>query len=160
MYRSTELKSTRRSYPCKRYLAKPDRSTLIFHLQANSMNRVIASFLTTGLIYLSIFSTAIGIQPIEASIANVYIQAQLPNQAVKEQISPFDLTYLAYQGNLKQQGIPSYGALIDGIAFGKVTAEKVMQAAVRANFLPEQTLADASYRSALQRHLYNLIVTD
>jgi hypothetical protein len=124
------------------------------------MNRVIANVLTTLLISPLILPTVIEAQTTGATPANFHAQARVPSQAVTEQISPFDLTYLAYQGNLKDQGIPSYGALIDAIAFGKVTAQKVMQAAVRANRLPEQTLTDSNYRSALQTQLYNLIVTD
>jgi hypothetical protein len=124
------------------------------------MNRVIANVLTTLLIYPLILPTAIASQTTATTRANFYVHTPMLSQAVTEQISPFDLTYLAYQGNLKDQGIPSYGALIDAIAFGRVTAQKVMEAAVRANRLPEQTLTDRNYRSALQTQLYNLIVID
>jgi hypothetical protein len=117
------------------------------------MSRIITNLLTILLISPLILPTTIEAQPTNASPINASNQN-------RDRISPFDLTYLAYQGNLKDRGIPSYGALIDAIAFGRVTAQKVMQAAVRANLLPEQTLSDSSYRSALQTQLYNLVVTD
>ncbi len=124
------------------------------------MNRVIANVLTTLFIYPLILPPAIATQTTATTRPNHYTQAPILSQAVTEPISPFELTYLAYQGNLKDQGIPSYGALIDAIAFGRVTAQKVMQAAVRANRLPEQTLTDRNYRSALQTQLNNLVVVD
>ncbi len=90
-----------------------------------------------------------GTQPSVDSSAN--------NQPTAKQLSPFELAFLAYQGNLKPQGIPSYGALLDAIAFRSVTAQQVMQAAVRANELPAQTLTDRGYRFALQSQLDGLI---
>jgi hypothetical protein len=117
------------------------------------MKQIITAILTTSLVYPTLQTTAI------ATPANLYTQTQISTKTV-EQISPFDLAFVAYQGNLKHQGIPSYGALIDAISFGKVTAQKVMQAAVNDNRLPAEILTDRSYRSALQTQLYNLITID
>jgi hypothetical protein len=71
-------------------------------------------------------------------------------------VDPFSLAYLAYQGYLKDQGIPSSGALINAIASGTITAQDIMQAAVKANQLPEQTLMDQGYRSGLESELRGL----
>jgi hypothetical protein len=122
------------------------------------MNHVITNVLITLLLSPWHMSPAIG-APAHPRV-NLSAQTRMPSQAVVERISPFDLTHLAYQGNLKDQGIPGYGALIDAISFGRVTAQTVMQAAVRANRLPAETLTDRSYRSALQAQLYNLITID
>lgn len=78
------------------------------------------------------------------------------NQMSANPISPFNLAYLAYQGYLKDQGIPSSGGLSDAITAGTLTAQDVMQAAVKANQLPEQILSDRNYRSALEAQLQGL----
>jgi hypothetical protein len=69
------------------------------------------------------------------------------------QVSPFNLAYLAYQGYLRDQGIPRAGALINELVSGRVTAQDIMQAAVKANRLSEDTLNDRGYRSALEGQL-------
>ncbi len=124
------------------------------------MNCVITNLLAMLLVYPLILPTATEAQTTAASSPNFYALTQTQSQPTVDRIDPFELTYLAYQGNLKDQGIPSYGALIDAISFGKITAQKVMLAAVRANRLPAETLADRHYRAALQTQLDNLIVLD
>jgi hypothetical protein len=71
-------------------------------------------------------------------------------------LRPFNLAYLAYQGYLKDQGIPSNGELINAVNSGNITAQDLIQAAVKANRLSEQTLSDRSYRHHLQVQLQAL----
>lgn len=52
------------------------------------------------------------------------------------------ITFLAYQGCLEDRGIPSDGDLRNAIASGTITAQDIMQAAVKANRLSDQTLGD------------------
>lgn len=52
--------------------------------------------------------------------------------------------------------LPDYGTLLNAIAAGTVTAQDVMQAAVKANRLPKQTLSDRGYRWALSGELDGL----
>lgn len=87
--------------------------------------------------------------------APITLNFSTANQSAN-QPNPFSLAYLAYQGYLEEQGIPSNGALSDAIASGTVTAQDLMQAAVKANRLPEKTLNDQSYRSALEAQLQGL----
>ena len=122
------------------------------------MERAISILIATLLIGNVSLPTATDAQTTSAVSTSIDSHTQANSQLAATQPSPFDLTYLAYQGGLKDQGIPSYGALIDAIAYGRVTAQKLMQAAVRANRLPESTLTDRGYRSALQLQLNGLLV--
>jgi hypothetical protein len=74
------------------------------------------------------------------------------------QLSPFNLAFLAYQGYLEDQGIPSDGDLRNAITSGTITAQDIMQAAVKANRLSEQTLGDQGYRNNLEVQLKGLTV--
>lgn len=71
-------------------------------------------------------------------------------------LQPFNLVSLAYQGGLKQQGIPSGGALIAERQNRKVNGESLVKAAVKANKLPEQVLSDRSYINAVSVQLTSL----
>ncbi|MEH2329466.1 hypothetical protein [Nostoc sp.] len=65
-------------------------------------------------------------------------------------LQPFNLAFLAYQGYLKDQGIPSGGTLLFKYQTGYLTAKDVVQAAIRANKLPAQVLNDRSYVNAVE----------
>jgi hypothetical protein len=73
------------------------------------------------------------------------------------QTSPFNLAHLAYQGYLKDQGVPEAGALMNAIASGTLTAQNIMQAAVKVNRLSEKTLSDRGYRHQLEVQLNGLM---
>ncbi len=118
------------------------------------MRRSISTLLTTLLFSAAILPAAVSAQTTGA--AQTSLNPQVTNQLSATQVSPFNLAYLAYQGYLEDQGIPSNGALIDAIATGTVTAQDLMQAAVKANRLPEQTLTARGYRSALETELNDL----
>ncbi|MBD2529333.1 hypothetical protein H6G97_07005 [Nostoc flagelliforme FACHB-838] len=68
-------------------------------------------------------------------------------------LKPFDAAFLAYQGNLKAQGISSGSALISQYQTGNVTALYVVKAAVNAKNLPAQALNDKGYLNAVQSQL-------
>ncbi|GBE95236.1 hypothetical protein [Nostoc cycadae] len=71
-------------------------------------------------------------------------------------IQPFNLVYLAYQGNLKSQGIPSGSTLIFQHQIGTLNARDLVQAAVKAKKLPDQFLHDSTYLSAVDVQLSSL----
>jgi hypothetical protein len=77
-------------------------------------------------------------------------------QTTASQITPFDLTYIAYQGYFKDQGIPSAGGLIDAIVSKKIVAQDLIRAAVKINQLPIQTLDDRDYISNLESQMQGL----
>jgi hypothetical protein len=115
------------------------------------MQRSISTLLTTLLFSAAIFPAAVYAQGPETSPTS--LNPYVANQSSTNQLSPFNLAYLAYQGYLKAEGIPSTGGLVDALVSGTITAQDVMQAAVKANRLPAQTLNDRSYRFALEGQL-------
>ena len=111
------------------------------------MRRSISILLTTLLLSAAILPAAVYAQGSKTR------QTSLNPSYVANQPSPFNLAYLAYQGYLKNQGIPRSGALSNEIRSRTIMAQDVMQAAVKANRLSEQTLNDQGYRSALEDQL-------
>ncbi len=65
-------------------------------------------------------------------------------------LQPFNIAFLAYQGYLKEQGIPSGGTLLFKYQTGYLTAKDVVQAAIRANKLPAEVLDDRGYVNAVE----------
>ncbi|MEH2423579.1 MAG: hypothetical protein V7K48_22490 [Nostoc sp.] len=68
-------------------------------------------------------------------------------------LKPFEAAFLAYQGNLKAQGIPSGSALVSQYQTGSLTALDVVKAAVNAKKLPAQALYDTNYLNAVESQL-------
>ncbi len=54
--------------------------------------------------------------------------------------SPFSLVSLAYQGDLRSQGIPSYGALITAHCHKQISALDLVWKVVEANRLSSEFL--------------------
>ncbi|WP_341527830.1 hypothetical protein WKK05_00245 [Nostoc sp. UHCC 0302] len=78
------------------------------------------------------------------------------NSSNDSYLKPFNLVSLAYQGGLKQQGIPSGGTLIFERQNKNITAEDLVKAAVKANKLPTGILDDQSYISSVKSELTSL----
>lgn len=87
----------------------------------------------------------------QAFAENLTIASDVVNSS--SQLTPFLLVDKAYRGDFKSQGIPSYGALIFAYQFGSVTAKDLVQAAIRANRLSSETLADTGYINAVNSRL-------
>lgn len=77
--------------------------------------------------------------------------------ANKSQLSPFEITSLAYQGRFDAAGIPGYGSLESGIASGSIAAEDVIEAAIASGRLSADVLEDGSFVSAVNNQLDNLV---
>jgi len=118
------------------------------------MKRSISTLLTTLLFSAAILPAAASAQTTRA--IQTSLNLHVPNSTSANQVSPFNLAYLAYRGYLKAQGIHRGGVLLDEIESGTVTAKDIIQAAVKANRLPEQTLSDRGYRHALEGQLQEL----
>ncbi|MEH2257986.1 hypothetical protein [Nostoc sp.] len=73
---------------------------------------------------------------------------------------PFDAAFLAYQGNLKAQGIPSGSALVSQYQTGNLTALNVVKAAVNAKKLPAQALNNEGYLKAVESQLTSYNTTN
>jgi hypothetical protein len=120
------------------------------------MKSTISILLTTLSIGSVLLPTATNAQTTDTVTIGANYQTKANSRFAAYQPSPFALAYLAYQGDLKDQGIPSYGALVDEISFGRVTSQDLIQAAVKANRLPAQTLSDRDYQAAVQFQLDGL----
>ncbi|MBH8578166.1 hypothetical protein I8752_35520 [Nostocaceae cyanobacterium CENA369] len=112
------------------------------------MRRSISVLLTTVLVFAATLPAAAQSQTAPTSF-NPYVA----KQPSTNQLNPFNLATLAYQGYFKDQGILSNGALLDAIASGTIAAQDIIQAAVKANRLSEQTLSDRGYRHHLEEQL-------
>jgi hypothetical protein len=122
-------------------------------LKGNSMRRSILTSIATLLLSGAIGTAA---APAQTTVPTVSSYPSVANQPSANQLSPFNLAYLAYQGYLEDLGIPSNGALLNAISFGKITAQDIIEAAVKANRLPEQILGDRGYRDNLEKQLQGL----
>ncbi|MDZ8186575.1 MAG: hypothetical protein RMX96_17215 [Nostoc sp. ChiSLP02] len=71
-------------------------------------------------------------------------------------IQPFHLVFLAYQGYLEKQGIPSMANLLYEYRVGKVTAQDIVEAGVKANRLPAEVINDESYLNVVDLQLSSL----
>ncbi|XWK91692.1 MAG: hypothetical protein U7127_30705 (plasmid) [Phormidium sp.] len=72
------------------------------------------------------------------------------------QITPFELVSMAEQGYFQEQGIPGYLELVSAHRMGKLRAEQLVEAAIRANKLSPQIASDKGYLSAVEAHLQRL----
>ncbi|MEH1911124.1 MAG: hypothetical protein V7L05_02205 [Nostoc sp.] len=68
-------------------------------------------------------------------------------------LQPFNLVSFAYQGGLKQHGIPSGETLVFETQNKKIIAKDLVKAAVNADKLPSQVLNDQNYLSAVNLQL-------
>lgn len=73
-----------------------------------------------------------------------------------DQLTPFELVTMADQGYFKEQGIPSYLGLVSAHAMGKLRAEELVAAAIRAKKLSPEILTDRGYLSAVEAQLQRL----
>ncbi|HYX13202.1 MAG TPA: hypothetical protein VE944_02320 [Nostoc sp.] len=71
-------------------------------------------------------------------------------------LQPFNLVTFAYQGGLKQHGIPSGETLIFQTQNRNIIAKDLVKAAVNADKLPSQVLNDQNYLSAVNLQLNTL----
>ena len=78
------------------------------------------------------------------------------NKAFTSHLTPFQIVYLAYRGNFRSQGIPSYGSLLSAHQSGKITAKNIVQIAVNANLIPDNILADKGYLNLVEEQLKGL----
>lgn len=69
------------------------------------------------------------------------------------QLTPFELVTMANQGYFREQGIPSYMGLVSAHRMGKIRAEELVEAAIRANRLSAQISRDRGYLSAVEAQL-------
>jgi hypothetical protein len=119
------------------------------------MRRSISTLLATLLLSAALLPASVNAQSTKVSPTS--LNPYIANPSSPSRLSPFNLAYLAYRGYLNAEGIPSNGGLIEALVSETITAQDIMQAAVKANRLPEQTLNDRDYRFALENLLQGFI---
>lgn len=87
---------------------------------------------------------------------SVTLNSTTTSSISRKYLTPFNLVHLAYQGYFKNQGIPSYSALVMAYEDGRVSAEDLVESAVKANQLPAQVIRDQEYLSAVNTKLWEL----
>ncbi|MBW4428630.1 MAG: hypothetical protein KME50_30435 [Nostoc desertorum CM1-VF14] len=119
-------------------------------------NLINSAFIVTCISFLPGIAAAQTVNPnnsvgqINADVNSNTLRTNSPNASY---IQPFNTAFLAYQGALKEQGIPSGSTLISEYQIGKLTAKDVVQAAIKANKLPAQVLNDLGYLNAVESQL-------
>ena len=72
------------------------------------------------------------------------------------EITPFDLVTGAYQGRFENQGIPSNAIFLAQVRSNRISAEDLVESAISAGRLSEDTLYDQSYLSSVESFMNNL----
>lgn len=75
-------------------------------------------------------------------------------------ITAFNLSNLASNGYLQEQGIPSGSQLSFAIATGQITAQEIVEAAVRAKRVSSDVLTDQTYTRAIEYNLAPSRISD
>ncbi|MEH2412549.1 hypothetical protein [Nostoc sp.] len=75
------------------------------------------------------------------------------NSTSMSYLQPFNLVSFAYQGGLKQHGIPSGETLVFETQNKNIMAKDLVKAAVNADKLPSQVLNDQNYLSTVNLQL-------
>ena len=91
---------------------------------------------------------------VKAEIAAVTNTAN--NAATISQLKPFNLVHMAYQGYFRDQGIPGYSAFLAAYESGRVSAEELVQRAVKKNKLSPETASDRGYLRAVKSYIESL----
>lgn len=94
---------------------------------------------------------AVSAAPTPATAFNPYTA-----RSTAAQLSPSDLVGLANHGYLRDQGIPSSGALIAQYQMGTITANDLVQGAIKANRLPAQVAQDSTYLQSVDAQLQTI----
>jgi hypothetical protein len=79
--------------------------------------------------------------------------ATISNDPANSKLTPFALVSLAYQGEYRTQGIPSFGSFLTDSSNKTVTAKDPVTAAIAANQLTPDTQNDISYLNAVDAQL-------
>ena len=72
------------------------------------------------------------------------------------EITPFDLVTGAYQGRFEEQGIPSNAVFLARVRGNRISAEDLVNSAISAGRLSENTLYDQSYLNSVETIMNNL----
>ncbi|MBW4542449.1 MAG: hypothetical protein KME43_25435 [Myxacorys chilensis ATA2-1-KO14] len=105
--------------------------------------------LTLGSLLLMLVGFSVPMARSESTIANLTAGS---NSAIPS-MTPYDVVFLAYQGYFRNQGLRGYGAFADGCNQGKLTAQDVVEAAIKANQLPKTIVNNRGFMNAVDANM-------
>ena len=95
---------------------------------------------------LSLLAIAtVGLRPAQADL----VPASIVDSEGTAGFNPFEVAFLAYRGDLSDQGIPGYNTLRMRYRLGRITAEDVVAAAIEAGYVTTAALDDDGYVKAV-----------
>lgn len=80
------------------------------------------------------------------------------NASMMNEVEPFNLVYLGYQGFFQKEGIPSSSGFVSAYQTGKITAQQLIEAAISQGKLSPEKAKDQGYIHAVRHHLMYLDV--
>ncbi|MBD2328907.1 hypothetical protein [Alkalinema sp. FACHB-956] len=117
-----------------------------------------SGILTSGLMVVTLSAFAIAPAQAQTRIDYQLSMLNVPSYSMgNSQLNPADIASLAYQGLLKDQGIPSYAALSNAYAGGSLTAKDVINAAIAAQRISSAALEDSAFVNAVDSQLRTLL---
>ncbi|MEO1762292.1 MAG: hypothetical protein AAFR83_10035 [Cyanobacteria bacterium J06629_18] len=75
---------------------------------------------------------------------------------IQNNISPFNLVSLAYQGEFKTQGVGGYNSLITAILFDEISGKDLVQIGIDTGRLSAGTINDSGYIASVDSQLKKL----
>lgn len=127
------------------------------------MKRLVLGSLST-LLLLSAGTPALRAEMMTESLPANVSQNQTTNMppkvASRMAVTPFNLVFLAFHGFFETEGIPSSMALVSAYRSQQFSASDLVKIAVKMNRLPQNSLTDQSYISAVDSQLEALLSGD
>ncbi|EAZ94219.1 hypothetical protein [Crocosphaera chwakensis] len=102
---------------------------------------IIASGFSTAMLF-NLASPALSSEDVAV---NLNLDSNRNYYTTTNSLGATSLVQLAYQGFLKNQGIPSHGGLVRSVMSGKVDAETLVTAAIAVGRVSPDTLYDKGY---------------
>ncbi len=84
------------------------------------------------------------------------VNFKVAQNQVQQNITPFNLVSLAYQGKFKKQGVPSYNLLLKAIRFGEISGKDLVEHGISTGRLSSETINNSEYIKAVDSQLQNL----
>ncbi len=88
--------------------------------------------------------------------AEEVVSSQESRNQVTRNVKPFNLVSLAYQGYLREQGIPGYDTFINSVNCGDIKAKDLVKCAINVGRLSPDTINNRSYLSSLEIQLQSI----
>nr|RMF21435.1 MAG: hypothetical protein D6756_12500 [Cyanobacteria bacterium J083] len=74
------------------------------------------------------------------------------------EVTPFNLVTHGYQGYFKEQGIPSNGAFLTAVRWGKIDEIDLIESAIAKGRLSPETINDEGYRRAVAQQIRDIVL--